>query len=248
MIPYTQYRCGNPTLGSRVVDPALNMYYDSQLQWYENPVDIPEPARLVMFEVRRCYLCGDVQPGQGSIESGNCESDIGIYHEGVGEHPFGYRMCLECKPFYLNALKKKLGPLWRFRKQFDENRAVDSHAPLTLWVARTRYDEEGNRVRIGNTPFKYSAWHIARWSPVKYVDKYRAERDVTYVNEDCLVVASNTESVTKLVNIDDLFITNYGSIVDPNYDPNTDDPLNKYSYAQRQQLREEEIQRLAHVE
>jgi hypothetical protein len=41
-----------------------------------------------------------------------------------------------------------------------------------------------------------------------------------------------------------LFITNYGSIADPNYDPSTDDPLNKYSHEQRQQLREEEMQRL----
>lgn len=248
MIPYTQYRCSIPNLGSRVVDPALNMYDDAQLQWYENPVDIPEPARLVMFEIRRCYLCGDLRPGNGMVDSGNCESDVGIYHEGVGEHPYGYRMCLECKPYYLSALKHKLGPVWRFRRQFDQNRAIDSHVPLKLWVARTRYDEHGTRVRTGNMPFKYSSWHVARWSPLKYIDKHKSEQDPEYVNEDCLIVASNDESVSKLVNIDDIFITNYGSIADPNYDPNTDDPLNRYTRDQRQRMCEEEIQRLADFE
>jgi hypothetical protein len=244
---YIQYRCGNHNLGHRLVDPALNMYDDAQLKWYENPVDIPEPARLVMFEIRRCYLCGHVQPGNGTVDSGNCESDVGIYHEGVGNHPYGYRMCLECKPYYLNALKNKLGPVWRFRQQFDHNCLSDCHTPLHLWVARTRYDENGNRVRTGNMPFKYTSWHVARWSPLKYIDKYKVEQDPAYVNESCLIVASNDESVTKLVNIDDLFITNYGSISDPNYDPNMDDPLNKYSHEQRQQMHKEEIQRLARI-
>jgi len=245
---YTQYRCGNHILGHRIVDPALHNYDDAQLKWYENPVDIPEPTRLVMFEIRRCYLCGDLQPGKGTIDSGNCESDVGIYHEGVGDHPYGYRMCLKCKPYYLAALKKRLGPVWRFRKQFDENRDVDSNVPVTLWVARTRYDEHGNRVRTGNMPFRYSLWHVARWPPVTYTDKHKAERDPTYVNEDCLIAESNTEPVTKLVSIDDMFITNYGSIADPNYDPNVDDPLNRYNDEQRLQLRDEEMRRIMALE
>ncbi len=250
MNSYTQYRCSNPNLGSRVVDPALNMYDANQLKWYENPIDIPEPTRLVMFEIRRCYLCGDLRPGKGMVDSGNCESDVGIYHEGVGEHPYGYRMCLECKPYYLSALKNKIGPIWRFRQQFDEERLCGSvcNAPLHLWVARTRYDENGNRVRTGNMPFRYTIWHIARWSPLKYIDKYKAEQDPDYVDEDCVIVESDDETVTKLVNIDDLFITNYGSITDPNYDPNTDDPLHKYSHEQRKCMREEEMRRISQLD
>jgi len=150
----------------------------------------------------------------------------------------------------LSALKNKIGPIWRFRQQFDEERLCGSvcNAPLHLWVARTRYDENGNRVRTGNMPFRYTIWHIARWSPLKYIDKYKAEQDPDYVDEDCVIVESDDETVTKLVNIDDLFITNYGSITDPNYDPNTDDPLHKYSHEQRKCMREEEMRRISQLD
>jgi hypothetical protein len=38
---------------------------------------------------------------------------------------------------------------------------------------------------------------------------------------------SNPEPMSKLVSVMDVFFANRGSLDDPNYDPNVDDPLNQ---------------------
>jgi len=229
----TQYRCGDNTLESRTINPLL--YDEEQLEWFTDPeLKIPEPMRLVMIETMRCYLCGD---RQSNSSNSNSNSHDAIYHESAGEYAYGYRMCAECKIYFRKALFKTIAPIWRFRLLHESNRDNDeknTHAPV--WVARTRYDDNGIRVKSGSMPYKYSQWTIVRWVTTKYHDKTKAELDPTYSSENCVIVESFVEPLIKLVSVSDLFIINYGSIADPDYDPNIDDPMNRYSEEEKARL------------
>ena len=217
-----QYRCGNTELPYRIIDPAF--YDESELNWFtDSGLKIPEPMRLVMIQAFRCYLCGDMQPSQDTI-----------HQEHVGEHPYGYRYCTNCKHYFRKGMFNTIAPIWRFRIIYETPRTDGKgfNAPV-VWVARTRYDEAtGVRIRMGSAPYKYTQWTINRWTTFTHVDKYRAEHDPTYPgSEECVVVSD--DEYTKLVSVMDLFIVNYGSITNPAYDPNTDDPLNKYSASEK---------------
>jgi hypothetical protein len=64
--------------------------------------------------------------------------------------------------------------------------------------------------------------------------------------EDCITIEQLSEqivdggdyySLTKLVSVMDVFIINQGMINDlDNYDPNLDDPLNKYTYYEKKRI------------
>jgi hypothetical protein len=219
-----QYRCGNTELPYRIIDPSL--YDESELNWFgdSNP-KIPEPMRLVMIQALRCYLCGDMQP-----------SDDMIHQERVGEHPYGYRYCTDCKPYFRMGLFNTIAPIWRIRLQHENPLISGGFETPTVWVARTRYDAvTGDRIRMGSAPYKYTQWNIVRWITLTYVDNYRAEHDPTYPGcEDCVIVSD--DQFTKLASVKNIFIANYGSIADPAYDPNLDDPLNKYSDSEKTQM------------
>ena len=233
----TQYRCGNLALPSRTIDPAL--YTDDQLEWFAAPdPKIPEPMRLVMIEMLRCYLCGDLQCASGDS---NSDSNDAIYNESAGEHMYGYRMCVECKIYFRRALFKQLAPIWRFRLRHEIARANKNYVRIPVWVARTRYDDNGVRVRTGPMPHKYSKWAIIRWVTTKYNDKYRAKRDPAYSSDACVMIESLVEPLIKLASVSDLFIINYGSIADPEYDPNIDDPMNRYSEEEKARLLAEAV-------
>ena len=141
-------------------------------------------------------------------------------------------MCAECKPYFRRALFKQIAPIWRFRLQYETAGAMR----VPVWVARTRYDNNGIRIRSGSMPYKYSQWTIIRWVTTKYHDNYKAGRNPAYSGEDCVIVESLTDLLIKMVSVSDLFIINYGSIADPEYDPNVDDPMNRYSDDEKARL------------
>ena len=220
-----QHRCGDPELPHRIIDPSL--YDECELNWFtDSGLKIPEPMRLVMIQAFRCYLCGDMQPSQDTI-----------HQEHVGEHPYGYRYCTDCKPYFRRGMFNTIAPIWRIRLQHENPLAEDGGIETpTVWVARTRYDAiTGDRIRMGSAPYKYTQWTIIRWTTITYIDKYRVEHDPNYAGSDVCVCVSN-DAFTKLVSVMDLFIANYGSIADPAYDPNTDDPLNKYSASEKTRM------------
>lgn len=229
----TQHRCGNLALASRTINPAL--YTDDQLEWFVDPdPKIPEPMRLVIIEMLRCYLCGDRQAASGN--------DSVIHHESAGEHVYGYRMCTECKTYFRKSLFKQIAPIWRFRLLHETVSNINqSYTRVPVWVARTRYDNNGVRIRSSLMPYKYSQWTIIRWVTIKYHDNYKAERDPAYSGEDCVMIESLNELLVKLISVSDLFIINYGSIADPEYDPNVDDPMNRYSDDEKARLLAEAV-------
>lgn len=231
----TQYRCGNIALTSRTIDPAL--YTNDQIEWFADPdPKIPEPMRLVMIEMLRCYLCGDRQ-----CASGESDSSDAIYSESAGEHSYGYLMCIECKLYFRTALFKQIAPIWRFRLRHEAAHANNNYTRVPVWVARTRYDDNGVRVRSGPMPYKYSQWTVVQWVTTKYHDKYKADHDPAYSGDTCVMVESLVEPLIKLAPVPDLFIINYGSIADPAYDPNVDDPMNRYSVDEKARLLAEAI-------
>ena len=222
-----QYRCDNPELPHRIIDPAL--YGDREMQWFADPnLILPDPMRLIMIQAYRCYLCGEMQLSADTI-----------HQENVGEHPYGYQYCTDCKPYFRKGLFNQIAPLWRLRLQYEDSSGYD-RSPV--WVARTRHDANGVRVRTGPAPYLYTQWTIVRWIPTKYVDKYRVQHDPTYIGYDYSVVVeslsspSEPEPLTKLVSVKDVFVTNHGSIATPAYDPNVDDPLNKYSESEKTRM------------
>jgi hypothetical protein len=192
-----------------------------------------------MIHKLRCYLCGDYQ-----------KTDDDIYYEGVGEHTFGYRYCTECRPYFLKSIYKGIGPLLPFRQKYEEwlNSHNDTSPNPFVWVARTRRDENGKRIIKGTTPYRYTKWRITNWVAQKhYFPRVSQEDGVSIVNveEDCLLCEElnetgrfsfEMETITKLVPLIDLYTINFALLSDPEYNPNKDDPLNKYSYKEQSEM------------
>jgi hypothetical protein len=232
----TQHRCGNHALPHRVIDISKQTHTLDEMKWYADPESkIPKPFHLVFVPKLKCYLCGDFQ-----------ETDEDIHYEGVGQHTFGYRFCTECKPYFMKSMYKAIAPILQFRRNYEEwMNSNDSTTPRTfIWVARTRRDENGIRIVHGNTPYKYTKWNVLCWVAEKVeLPRICPEDGETIINvkEDSLlceqvegkeVVGFECMSISKSVSLRDIYITNLGLLgenADPEYDPNNDDPLNKYS-------------------
>jgi hypothetical protein len=233
----TQHRRSDYNLPHRTIDISKQKYTHEEMEWYADPESrIPQPKRLVMISKLRCYLCGDFQ-----------KSDDDIHYESGGDHTYGYRYCSECRPYFLDSLYKAIKPIIQFRRKYEEWLSLKDHAtphPF-IWVARTRRDKYGKRIVGGNMPYKYTKWHIINWVACKHSFPRISQEDgisIVYVEESGLsceqiedkdVVEFNLESITKLVSLMDIYITNLGLLSDPEYDPNNDDPLNKYSYKEQ---------------
>ena len=235
----TQHRCSDPNLPHRTIDISKQTHTHEEKSWYTDPKSvIPEPKRLVMIAQLRCYLCGDFQ-----------KTDNDIYYEPVGEHTFGYRYCTECRPYFLDSLYKAIAPIMEFRRRYEAwvssyDRTITK--PF-IWVARTRRDENGQRIIVGNAPHKYTKWHIINWVARKIeIQRISPEDNETVIREEeysllceqieaVEVVDFDYTTITKSVPLRDIYITNLGLLadpadpVDPEYDPNIDDPLNKYN-------------------
>jgi len=238
----SQHRCSNINLPRRVVDISKNQYSEQELQWYADPEStIPPPMRLVMICMLRCYLCGDFK-----------ESEDDIHYESVGEHTYGYRYCTDCRPYFLKSLYKTIAPIIKFRHNYEawiESRGTVSK-PF-IWVARTRRDEYGQRVVKGNAPYRYTKWRVINWVARKHdFPRVLPEDNDVVVNEnEYSLVCEQIElenmpdfenaSITKLVPLRDIYIVNHPLLVDQTtveYDPNNDDPLNKYSEREQREM------------
>ena len=232
-----QHRCNDHSLPYRVIDKTKDSHTQQEIEWYADPhSNIPPPSRLVMIHKLRCYLCGDYQ-----------KTDDDIHYEGVGEHTYGYRYCTECRPYFLRSLYKDIGPILHFRHKYEEwiNSYDDTLSRPFVWVARTRRDANGKRIVGGNTPYRYTKWRVINWVVQKhYFPRISQEDGISVVNveETCLTCEElnengtfsfEMETITKLVPLIDLYITNIALISDSDYDPNNDDPLNKYSYKEQ---------------
>lgn len=239
----TQHRCSNHSLPYRVIDILKQTHTLDEMKWYADPDSkIPKPFHLVFVPKLKCYLCGDYQ-----------ETDDDIHYEGVGQHTFGYRFCTDCKPYFMKSIYKAIAPIIQFRRNYEE--WVNSHDSTTprpfVWVARTRRDENGNRIVKRGVPYKYTKWNVLCWIAEKVELPRICPEDgetIITIKEDSLlceqvegkeVVGFDYTSITKSVPLRDIYITNLGLLgenADPEYDPNNDDPLNKYSEKEQSEM------------
>jgi hypothetical protein len=235
-----QHRLGNRDLPYRRIDPEL--YTDEEKTWYTSGI-LPSQIREVMIYQLKCYCCGDFQI-----------SDDDIHWESTDyENRLGYKYCSSCKPYFRQAIFKTLAPIWVFRLKYEEWRNKNNlnlERPF-IWVHRTRRDAEGKRDVLGSSPYIYTKWRIINWVPKKFSmvhydettkEVVRAEEYgvvVEQIDEQPNIVNDEYMCLTKIVPIYDILAINY-DINTPNtqntlknlstYDPNKDDPLNKYTY------------------
>ena len=211
----TQHRLGNHDLPYRTIDTA--MYDQHEIDWYGAGI-LPSPLYMCFILARKCYLCGDMQESSDDIQGEFTES----YRE-------GYRFCTECAPYFRQALYKTLAPIWRFRLAHElAKNDPNASFRVPIWVHRTRHDESGKSDRTNSgRPFRYTRWFISSWIPQKSMNKH-LEEDLICVEEyNVPCDMSKAEPMSKLVSVMDVFFANRGSLEDPNYDPNVDDPLNQ---------------------
>ena len=207
-----QHRLGNSELPHRTIDPAV--YDQCEIDWYGAGV-LPPPFYMCFILARKCYLCGDMQASSDDIH-GECTENF----------KEGYRFCTACAPYFRQALYNALAPIWRFRLAYE--RAKNDPSPTSsfrvpIWVHRTRRDESGKSDRTNSgRPFRYTRWFISSWIPQKSMNKH-LEEDLICVEE----WNAPGEPMSKSVSVMDVFFANQGSLCDPNYDPNDDDPLNQ---------------------
>ena len=208
----TQHRLGNGELPHRTIDPK--MYDPCEIAWYSTGV-LPPPMYMCFILARKCYLCGDMQASSDDIH-GECTEN---YQE-------GYRYCTACAPYFRQALYKILAPIWRFRLAYEKAR--DTRIPI--WVHRTRCDESGKSDRTNSgRPFRYTRWFISSWISQKSMNNHDPTPE-NHFEEDLICVEewnAPLDPMSKLVSVMDVFFANLGSLCDPNYDPNEDDPLNQ---------------------
>ena len=240
----TQYRRGDHNLAHRTIDISKKTHNEAEMKWYADPESkIPEPKRLVMICMLRCYLCGDYEK---TVDD--------IYSECVDEHTFGYRYCTECRPYFLESLYKSIIPIMKFRREYEAWVASsDNTLPKPfIWVARTRRDENRRRIVGGNSPYRYTKWRILTWVARKHEFPRISpiDNETVIIEEEDSLVCEQIElvdgvdvaefdyaTITKLVPLRDIYITNLvlladrvnNADTDTEYDPNNDDPLNKYS-------------------
>jgi len=217
----TQHRNGDQNAPHRTIDPAV--YDECEIDWYGAGV-LPPPLYMCFILARKCYLCGDMQVSSDDIH-GECTENF----------KEGYRFCTTCAPYFRLALYKILAPIWRFRLAHE--RAKNDPSPnssfrVPIWVHRTRRDESGKSDRTNSgRPFRYTKWFISSWITQKSMNKHDPNPE-NHFEEDLICVEEwnvpgNVEPMSKAVSVMDVFFANQGSLCDPNYDPNVDDPLNQ---------------------
>lgn len=222
----TQHRMGNHELPHRTIDPTLHT--QSEIDWYGSGI-LPPPLHMCFIIASKCYLCGDIQASSDDIS--------GEFTEHFKE---GYRFCTACAPYFRQALYKTLAPIWRFRLEYEKTRndpSPNSSFRVPIWVHRTRRDESGKSDRTNSgRPFRYTRWFIVSWITQNSINSHdpnpdnHFEEDLIHVEEYDVQLGgamSKAEPMSKLVSVMDVFFANQGSLCDPNYDPNVDDPLNQ---------------------
>lgn len=220
----TQHRLGDRRLPFRTIDPT--MYYQHEIDWYETGV-LPPPLYMCFIYALKCYLCGETQT-----------SGDDIYGEMTENFKEGYRFCTNCAPYVRQALYKTLAPIWRFR--LESERACADGCRVPIWVHRTRRDESGKTDRTNSgRPFRYTRWFVSSWISRKSINRH--DPNVEPFEEDKIWVEewnATGDAMCKMVSVMDVFFANRGSLRDPNYDPNADDPLNQVRHLTIDEKRE----------
>lgn len=219
----TQHRLGDHSLPYRTIDPR--MYDKSEIDWYGTGI-LPPPMYMCFIYARKCYLCGEMKS--------SCDDIHGEFTDNFKE---GYRFCTDCLPYFRRALYKTLAPIWRLRLESERNKRNP------IWVHRTRRDESGNVDRTNSgRPFRYTRWFVSSWITHKSMN--RCDPNVEPFEEDFVCVEewisekADHQPMSKAVSVMDVFFANRGSLTDPNYDPNVDDPLNQIRHMSLDEKRE----------
>ena len=244
----TQHRLGDHSLPYRVINP--DNYTEEEMKWYVTGEIPPHPMSICMTFTKKCYLCGDFQQHEEDMR-----------FESAGEHPFGYKFCKDCEPYFRRDMRGrlKLSCIWELRVAYEEWRKfVRSTSPADekpttkpekpfIWVNRTRRDENGQRDMVSKLPYRYTKWRIINWVPKKFEMSHydeathqviRAEEYgvvVEQIDEQPNIVNDEYMCLTKIVPIYDILAINFDMKTNKmknlsTYDPNNDDPLNKYTY------------------
>lgn len=254
----TQHRLGDHSLPHRVINPEH--YTKEEMEWYIKGEIPASPMSICMTYAKKCYLCGDFQENQEDMR-----------FESAGQHPFGYKFCKDCEPYFRRDMhdRLQLSCIWELRLAYEKwcqdvtstyytNNSVEKPAGQFIWVNRTRRDENGARDMASKRPYKYTKWRIINWVPKKFqmvhydettkevvqseeyglvVEQIDTEEQIQIQNQN--VVGGEYMTLTKIVPLYDILAINFdiGTPGTPNrlknlntYDPNIDDPLNKYTY------------------
>jgi len=246
----TQHRLGDHSLPYRVINPEN--YTEEEMNWYVTGKIPASPMLIYMTFAKKCYLCGDFQDHEDDMR-----------FESSGEHPYGYKFCKDCEPYFHRDMRErlKLSCIWELRVAYEEWRKfVRSTSPVAenttkpekpfVWVNRTRRDENGRRDMVSKRPYIYTKWRIINWVPYKFeMTHYDEIKKEVISNEEYGVVVEQIDEqpnimndeymcLTKIVPIYDIFAINFDLKTNTlknlsTYDPNEDDPLNKYTYQEK---------------
>lgn len=248
----TQHRLGDHSLPYRRIDPQY--YTKEELEWYIKGEIPASPMSICMTYAKKCYLCGDFQENQEDMR-----------FESAGQHPFGYKFCKDCEPYFRRDMHDRLllSCIWELRLAYEKWRqdvtstyyadaSVEKPAGQFVWVNRTRRDENGARDMASKRPYKYTKWRIINWVPKKFQmvhydettkevvqsEEYGLVVEQIYTEEQIQnqnVVGGEYMTLTKIVPLYDIWAINFDMKTNKlknlsTYDPNEDDPLNKYTY------------------
>ena len=250
-----QHRLGDHNLPYRRIDPSL--YTSEELRWYIRGEIPANPMSICMTYAKKCYLCGDFQDHE----------DLMCF-ESSGQHPFGYKFCKDCEPYFRRDMYGRLwlSCIWELRVMYEEWHASmkqpSSEPRPFIWVNRTRRDEDGNRDIVSKCPYKYTKWYIINWVPRKFpIPHYDEITNEIIKNDEYGLIVEQIDdgeqniigdeciTLTKIVPLYDILVINFDvTNIDTTkttdttkyklknlneYDPNEDDPLNKYTYAEK---------------
>ena len=258
----TQHRLGDHSLPYRVINP--DNYTREEMDWYVTGKIPPHPISICMTFAKKCYLCGDFQEHQEDMR-----------FESSGQHPYGYKFCKDCEPYFRRDMRDrlKLSCIWEVRVAYEEWRKFvqspaytdtpsaenptkpnPNHKPEKpfIWMNRTRRDENGQRDMVSKRPYRYTKWYIIDWVPKKFeMVHYDETTNQVICGEEYGVLVEQLDTdeqpnimngeymcLTKIVPIYDILAINFDLQTKTlknlsTYDPNNDDPLNKYTYEEK---------------
>jgi hypothetical protein len=239
----TQHRLGNHALPHRTIDPT--MYDDSEIEWYGAGV-LPPPFHMCFIMANKCYLCGDSSDDIHGEFTENfsegyrfCGACVPYFRQAL------YKTLAPIWRFRLESERddRRRSPLWVHRTRRDEfgkSDRTNSGRPfrytrwfVSSWITRKSINKHDPSVE----PFEEDLIYVEEWINVvsgatNNVVSGATNNVVSGATNNVVSGATNNvvsgaEPMSKCVSVMDLFFANRGSLADPNYDPNVDDPLNQ---------------------
>jgi hypothetical protein len=243
----TQHRLGNHELPHRTIDPA--MYESSEIEWYGTGI-LPPPMYMCFIMANKCYLCGD---SSDDIHGECTENFKEGYRFCTACAPY-FRQALykTLAPIWQFRLESERAdqrriPLWVHRTRRDEfgkSDRTNSGRPFryTRWFVSSWITRKSiNRYDPSVEPFEEDLICVEEWmnhddlemeavsGAINNVVSGAINNVVSGATNNVVSGATNSraEPMSKCVSVMDVFFANRGSLTDPNYDPNADDPLNQ---------------------